>query len=153
MKLIKLNVIFFVLMLSACANSNMTANNKQVRQGVTGQVLWLEGNLMPGPGRNTTQGEPVVREIYFYNPVKMKDLKGSGNLYEEVPGEAVAVATSDTEGNFSVKLKPGQYSVFTKEPQGYFASSFNGEGVVNPVKVQENEITEMNIKINYKAVY
>jgi len=133
--------------------SEMKNGSNQLKQGVTGRVLWLSGNLMPGPGSKPSQGKPIEREILFYAPVKMQDLSSANGLYKSVPTALEATVRSDEEGQFSVSLPVGQYSVFVKEPEGYFANSFNGDGFVNLVTVAQDSISEMTIKVNYRAVY
>lgn len=124
-----------------------------VEQGIKGQVKWYEGNLMPGPDNKATQGEAVQREVHIYELVSINNMPRQGELYEEMPSKLVKKVTTDENGNFSVALSPGQYSVFTKEDEGLFASISDGEGNINPVTVQEGEVTEIKIDINYKAYY
>ncbi|MTI24563.1 hypothetical protein E1163_06360 [Fulvivirga kasyanovii] len=83
----------------------------------------------------------------------MKNVIQEDQLYKEVPSELIKTVETDENGNFTVQLAPGRYSVFTKEEDGLFANVFDGEGNVNPVTVKQGEMTELNIDINYKAVY
>jgi hypothetical protein len=74
-------------------------------------------------------------------------------LYQQLPGTPVAKVTSASNGEFTVFLAPGIYSVFTREPSGYFANRFNGQGIINPVEVKAGIFSEIVLEINYKAVF
>ena len=109
---------------------------------------------MPGPDR-ANQKTGVVREIYFFKPVKSANQKrGDKNgLYKSVSGKLVAKTKSDETGHFEVRLRTGRYSVFTKEENGFFANVLDGEGFVNMVEVKKNSFADLVIEINYQAAF
>jgi hypothetical protein len=121
-------------------------------QGIKGTVLWLEGNFMPGPGQDR-KGQPVERALYIYQILKESDLKKKEPFYAIPDLEPVKIVTSDSEGRFSVALPPGSYSLLSKEKEGLYANSFDGEGHINPVHVKAGHYTEITIKIDYKAAF
>lgn len=130
-----------------------SSQTQTLNQGIKGQVLWLEGNFMPGPGQDK-KGEPVVREIYIYSVINKAEMKEKGNQLYEMPNQKpIAITKSDENGIFEVALPAGKYSVFTKEAGGLFANLFDGQMNLNPVDVEKGKFTEVDIKINYKAVY
>lgn len=130
-----------------------SSQTQTLNQGIKGQVLWLEGNFMPGPGQDK-KGEPVVREIYIYSVINKAEMKEKGNQLYEMPNQKpIAITESDENGIFEVVLPAGKYSVFTKEAGGLFANLFDGQMNLNPVDVEKGKFTEVDIKINYKAVY
>lgn len=122
-------------------------------QGITGKILWFEGNMMPGPGKKDTGGKPVQREIYIYQRTNMKTATATDSFYKNIPSQLVKKVQSDALGHFSVQLPAGRYSLFTKEERGLFANRFDAEGNINPVEVKEGEFTPVTIEINYKATY
>lgn len=126
-------------------------------QGIAGIVLWEAGNMMPTFDRKgseaTPKSKPVQREVLVYTPIKRTECSGKGSLYDTVQGKLVASAESTEEGAFFIPLDTGHYSVLIKEGDQYFASVMNGDGILNPVEVKNNEITEMKIRVNYKAIY
>lgn len=143
------------LMLCICISvlGCKSSQTQTLNQGIKGQVLWLEGNFMPGPGQEKT-GEPVVREIYVYEVINAKKIEEKGNrLYELPDQDPITIGKSDENGLFEIALPSGKYSVFTKEDEGLFANLFDGQMNLNPVEVEIGKFTEMDIKINYKAVY
>ena len=119
-----------------------------------GEVRWVTGNQMPGPNRATTEGAPVVREIFIYKPLLQKELPmGSTGLFVNLPGDPVKVVQSNQEGKFMVTLPPGKYSVFTKEDDGYFGGTFDMNGVVSPVVLNSGDNPPYKIIVNYSAAY
>lgn len=143
----------------------------KITQGVYGRVFWVTGNLMPSVGKkpkkrkpqknkpkqNNLNGKPVIRQLWFYSLMSRSKLKTEGRLYKIPEAKPVAVTTSDEDGCYQIKLPPGQYSVFTVEETNgqkkLFANIFDGQGNVNPIEVKSRDLTELNIKINYKAVF
>jgi len=135
--------IFILLSSAACLGQ---------KQGVSGSIFWMEGNQMPGPGRiNNKKG--IAREIYFYKPVKAANQRRINSLYTEISGKLVAMTKSDSEGHFRIKLRPGKYSVFSKEEGGLFANLVDGDGFINTVDVKRNQFTHFVINVNYKAAF
>jgi hypothetical protein len=123
-------------------------------QGVEGQVRWFQGDLMPGIDKEPVEGVPVKREIYFFRITRTSEAKMHDQVfYNDIQTELIKKIWTDNKGHFRVELKPGSYSVFTKEPQGYFANRFSADGLINPVEVSEGEVTEVMIRIDYAAAY
>jgi hypothetical protein len=128
--------------------------NQGVSQGISGLVLWYEGDLMPGIDKEPAVGKPIQREIFIYGATKMQQAEVlEGRFYSNIETELVQKTSSDEEGKFIVALEPGTYSVFVKEPQGLFASRFDQSGIINPVTITTNELVSMLIKVDYKAAY
>lgn len=133
----------------------------KISQGVYGRVFWVTGNLMPKvgekPKKRKQNKKPVVRQLWFYPLMLKSKLKTEGRLYKLPDSKPVAVTTSDEDGCYQIKLPPGRYSVFTVEETNgqkkLFANMFDGQGNVNPIEVKTRDLTELNIKINYKAVF
>ena len=134
---------------------NAQENNKAVKQGVMGRLVWLEGNLMPSieAGGNAPAGQPVQREVHIYEVTKISEAEQSENFYKNIQTKLVKVVMSEKNGFFRTALEPGQYSFFVKEPKGLFANIFDAYGHIMPVEVMEDEVTEVTININYMAAY
>jgi hypothetical protein len=123
------------------------------KQGIKGQVFWLSGNQMPGPGKNSAPQQGIVREIHIYKVATMNDVVIEDNYYSQVKTELVAKVTSVRDGYFKVRLEPGEYSVFTVEPKGLFANMFDAQNRINPVIVKPNKFSWVTITIDYEAAY
>lgn len=143
-----------ILFLLGCINQKHSSG----KQGIIGEVRWIEGNLMPAIGDATyierAKGIPIERDIYIFKAVKQQDaLSAGGTFYKSINGELVYRLKSRKDGTFKVKLPPGRYSIFVMEKDGYFANIFDGDNYINPVTVQANKFTAIQIQVNYKAFY
>jgi hypothetical protein len=123
------------------------------KQGIEGKVLWISGNQMPGPGKAKTAPKGILREIYVYKPTVRAQTKISNGLFTEITSELVARTTSKPDGSFCIQLRPGEYSVFTKEAAGWFANIYDAAGRINIVKVEPKKLTVLTIQVNYMAAY
>ena len=142
------------MILSDCVSQNLRTG----KQGILGEIRWIEGNVMPTVGDtsyiNKTKGEPVKRVIYIYKAIKRDEAKPyDGVFYTDIKTELIRKIKSNTQGKFQVSLPPGKYSLFVKEKGGLFANTFDGENYINPVTVQPEKFTEIQILVNYRAFY
>jgi hypothetical protein len=123
------------------------------QQGITGKIVWVSGNQMPGPGKNNKPAEGIQREVHIYKPTTLQQTKRANGFYTEVQTELVAKVQSNADGSFTAKLPPGEYSVFTKERQGLFANIFDGQGRINTIEVKPGNFVEMTFRVDYEAAY
>ncbi len=147
-------IFIAILFLFACTTQKRISN----KQGIIGEVRWVEGNLMPTIGDTTyaarAKGIPIEREVFIYKAIKADDVNRSkGNFYASISGKLVRRIKSSRDGTFKVMLPPGKYSLFVIEKEGLFANRFDGKNYINPVTVQANNFTEIQILVNYKAYY
>lgn len=145
-------IIICLLVAVVVSSLNSCQTDVGVEQGVKGTVVWLEGNQMPGPGVSLPQGEPVEREIYIYKPTTREQVQGQGSLFTAVESELVKKVKSDERGNFQARLRPGKYSLFVKEDGQYYASAMD-ENHYCPIIVEDGAVSEVQIRIDYKAYY
>ena len=151
-KLLLFSVVLMIL--SDCVSQNLRTG----KQGILGEIRWIEGNVMPTAEDtsyiNKTEGEPVKRVIYIYKAIKRDEAKPyDGVFYTDIKTELIRKIKSNTQGKFQVSLPPGKYSLFVKEKGGLFANTFDGENYINPVTVQPEKFTEIQILVNYRAFY
>lgn len=140
-----------LLLLIACKTGQQPSS---AGQGIEGQLWWLEGDFMPRiGGRPTGKRTPAQRSVVAYEAISLQAMKHPGPLFPSVPARKVAETESGPDGKFRLSLPPGIYSVFTREAEGLFANSFDGNGIVNPVSVKEGEFTNITLEINYAATY
>ncbi|GAB3645440.1 hypothetical protein GCM10028791_03550 [Echinicola sediminis] len=128
-------------------------------QGIVGQAYWIEGNLMP---KVTDSGaeipkkperEKVKRTIRVYKRTHINQATMGGTLFTKIETPMVAEFETDDDGSFIIGLPPGQYSLFTVEDEGYFASVYDLDSYIHPIEVKDGEWTSAEIVINYKAAY
>ena len=123
------------------------------KQGIKGQVFWLSGNQMPGPGKAVSPHHGIVREVFIYNATTQKDTPSQDGFFSEVNSVFITKVTSGPDGSFKVKLPPGRYSVFVKEEKGLFANLFDGDGCINCVNVRPKKYSWITVTVDYDAAY
>jgi hypothetical protein len=137
----------------------MKANTtSQENQGIRGQVIWIEGNMMPGlgdePQEESASKKGIKREIHIHELTNIKDARQTeGVFFDNIQTKKIKVVTSDEEGFFNATLPAGSYSVFVKENNSYFANLFDGLNNIHPVKVEQGKFTQIRIEVNYRAAY
>ena len=133
----------------------MKNNQYSIKQGVYGNVVWMQGNMMPSPDfPNRGKGKPIYRIINIYEQTNLSQVKGNGPLFMSIDSKLIKTVRSNQSGFYEVKLLPGKYSIFTVEEDGkLFANSFDGEGFINVFEIKANEVVNLDIAINYKAFY
>jgi hypothetical protein len=143
MKKLFLLLAFFTLIQSA----------KPPKEGIKGQVFWISGNQMPGPGRDVSPQQGVSREIVVYPKLMDSQVQRTDQFVTNLPGEPLATDRSLADGSFKIRLPAGEYSVFTREEQGLYANLIDRNGCLNCVVVQPKKFTWMTITVDYEAVY
>ncbi len=123
------------------------------KQGIKGKVFWLGGNQMPGPEKNRSLEQGIVREIVVYPEVKLQDTKQIDGFFTDIQSKPLIIVISKANGSFQIKLPPGNYSVFVKEPKGLFANLFDGLGNINPITVKEKRYSWITLSVDYEAVF
>jgi hypothetical protein len=131
----------------------ITAFSCMSQQGITGKVVWVSGNQMPGPGNQNRPPEGIQREIHIYKPATPQQTKQANGFYTAVHTELVATVLTNANGSFTAKLPPGEYSVFTKEKEGLFANIFDGQGRIHVIEVKPGNFTEITFRVDYQAAY
>jgi len=123
------------------------------KQGIKGQVYWISGNQMPRPGAKTSPQLGVQREVYIYELTYLIDCKQEDGFFISIPTRLVIHAFTLPDGTFKIKLPPGSYSVFVKEPKGLFANLFDKNNALNPILIKEKQYSWLTIAIDYEAAY
>ncbi len=148
-------VNLLLLLFTSCAVKPTNINENDIKQGVEGRVLWMEGNLMPTTDKPNAaiKGKPIERQIFIYKLVNVMDTETDGRFFTKIKGKLVKKVQSDAQGKFKAQLPVGEYSLLVKEEKGWYANLFDGDNNVNPVVVNKNKITKIDINVDYKAVY
>lgn len=136
--------ILFLALMASCA---------AVKPGLEGQVMWISGNQMPGPAKKPTSGEGVEREVLIYEVLTTEDVMTSNGFITQVNKPLIQTVHTNKHGAFTVKLKPGTYSLLVKEPRGLFANRYDQYNHIQPITVQAGERTKVTLIIDYEAAY
>ncbi|CAM3772685.1 carboxypeptidase regulatory-like domain-containing protein [Mucilaginibacter galii] len=124
-----------------------------IEQGIEGHIYKVSGNQMPMKGTQRSKPKALICEVYIYKPTTVKQAQGQGTLYSQINTPLVAKVKTDSAGHYQVKLPVGNYSVFVKEGNQYFASESDGTGNLNPAEVFAGKVTTRNITVNHDAAY
>ncbi len=149
----KMATPFVIILLMSCAVQNN--ERPKIKQGVYGNVTWLEGNMMPSPDEpRAMNGRPIERTITIYAIANLKDVIGQAPLFTAINKKLVKTVKTNKSGYYECELPPGFYSVFSKESENsFFANSYNGKGEISSVEVKSGVVAKLDIVINYKAAY
>jgi hypothetical protein len=88
-----------------------------------------------------------------YPEVKLQDTNQIDGFFTDIQSKPLISVISKADGSFQIKLPPGNYSVFVKEPKGLFANLFDGKGNINPVTVNEKKYSWITLSVDYEATF
>ncbi|MCC9166408.1 carboxypeptidase regulatory-like domain-containing protein [Pontibacter harenae] len=140
---------------NAAAGVEKQEQQMAVKEGITGKVLWQSGNQMPSPDAPQSRSKRgVQRTLYIYELTNSSQTTTTdGVFHTNIQTDLVTQVATAADGSFTVSLKPGRYSLFTKEENGLYANLFDGENNIFPVEVKKGELTNVEFLINYNAHY
>ena len=132
-----------------------SAHSQGKKTGLEGYIFRISGNRMPSPDVKLSPPKGIKAILYIYELTSLSQVtkQGESAFYSNIHTRLVQAVTSGDNGYFSVSLPPGEYSLFTKKDALYYANNFDGTGHIAPVKVHKGKITQVNINIDYDAVY
>ncbi len=125
------------------------------RTGVEGYIFRISGNRMPSPNVKLSPPKGVKAVLYIYELTSLgqvSKLEGSA-FYSSIHTKLVQSVTSDENGYFFASLSPGEYSLFTKKDALFYANNFDGDNHIAPVRVLAHKVTQVNVNVDYDAVY
>lgn len=127
----------------------------KIKQGIDGYVYQVSGNQMPSPNAPPSKPHPLATTVFIYEITNLKDVArvGYSPFYQSIRSKLVATTPSDSTGHFTISLPVGAYSVFTKKDNLFYANIFDTENNIQPVSVEENKITKINIRVDAGATY
>lgn len=135
------------LLLGSCKNQNIS---ETLTQGISGKVILLEGDFMPGPGKDLeSKMKPVSRSILVYPLIKDNS---KGPFYSLNNQKPLYTTNSNESGFFYINLPTGKYSILVKEEKGLFANMTDGT-FINPVQVYKDSVSQIVIRIDHEAFY
>jgi len=127
--------------------------NKQISQGIEGQITRVTGNQMPMKGRPAQKGKGIITDVFIYAATTVQQAQGQMPLFTHISGKPVAQTKSNSTGHYKVALPAGKYSVFVKIGEQFFASETDGQGILNPVEVTTGQVVKRDVTVNIAAAY
>jgi hypothetical protein len=126
-------------------------------QGIEGTVYRVGGNHMPDPHHPVGPGAGVRSTVYIFELTNIGQVsrQGTSPYYSSVGSRFVKQADTDKTGHFRVGLPPGNYSLFTKKGDLFYASRMDDKNNIAPVEVLPGKMTpvECRVESDHKAVY
>ncbi|NJN41911.1 MAG: carboxypeptidase regulatory-like domain-containing protein [Flammeovirgaceae bacterium] len=119
------------------------------KEGIRGKVYWISENQMPGPGQKRKPDLGIERELYIHDVTTIDQVEGKDGFYSSIQTPLVIKVMTKRNGTFKINLPPGTYSVFTKEPQGFYANLLDHNKQINPVTVHPRKFSWISITVDY----
>jgi len=148
-------LLLSILTLAACHDADRMLGppaGPVVTQGVAGLVLFWEGNHQPGNVTGTKL--PAVRELLVYELTNLADVTSAGPaFYSAISTRLVASTFSGADGRFALQLPVGRFSLFVREQSMFYANGWGSQGVIYPIDVAADTVTEVQFDITYLAYF
>lgn len=151
-------VLIFFFIVATFATCSSVKNRKlptQIKQGIEGFVYQVSGNQMPFPGMPASIHKGISTIIYIYEVTNIKEVSRNGTspFYQSIKTKQIAAIQSDSLGHFIIQLPIGSYSLFTKVNHLFYANSFDVNNNISFIKVEEEKISPVILKIDADASY
>jgi hypothetical protein len=140
-------LVLLIILITACSPT-------QLRQGIKGQVFWVAGNQMPGPGAMKRSNHGIQRELYVYELTTLEQATlSSDGFFSNIQTKLVTKISTKADGTFKLRLPTGEYSLFVKEDKGMFANHFDQNNAINPIIIKQKRFAWLPITVDYQAAY
>jgi len=148
--------LLFLSLLTCCASARYTAAGQD--QGIEGTVFSKGGDRMPAPNRRPSVPKEGVRAtlyIYELTNISQVDRIGQQPYYQTIHTRLVRQVDTDEKGHFKVQLPAGNYSLFTKKGDLFYATRRDEKNNLAPVEVLPGKMTKINadVESGQKPVY
>lgn len=146
--------ILSMIILNACGTRPGNKGNA-LKQGISGQVLWVAGNRMPSPDNpsDTPPGIQCTLFIHELTAPAMAEAAANPSFYKKINSPLVKSFKTEKDGTFSIELPAGDYSVLMGVDSLFYANISDQFGNLNPVHVGKDSVTPLRLMLDYKAVY
>ena len=126
------------------------------KEGIKGLINLVKGNQMPSPDRPPAAPQPLQTTLYIYELTNISQVtrtEAHAPFYTAINTRLIKQVNSNKKGEFKVKLPPGQYSIFIKKDDRFYANLFDEKNNIAPVTVSKGKFTEVEVRADYDAVY
>jgi hypothetical protein len=127
----------------------VAAPAQSLKQGIEGHVFLLVNS--PDSANHESPQAGVQREVHIHELTTLDQVTQENGVFTSVPTANVVTILTDVDGSFKVKMPPGTYSVFIKEPGGLYANLFK-KNQINPVVVKPRQYSWITISIEYPGL-
>jgi hypothetical protein len=125
-----------LLVVLSCAAQKSSQGTGTI-QGTIGEYV---GNCMPGPDVPPCVPRPIATTVFFTLPAEIFD-----------KSRVVGQVDSKPDGSFSIKLKPGTYSLFLQDGSDIVCDVMECPDVCycHLVKVEQGKVTEVRANLDH----
>lgn len=141
-----LPLVFFLLTISC--TSKMAV--------ISGKVVRISGNQMPSPDLPAVEPKGWETTVFFFSPLKAKDLPSLGKegWFRRDGRTPVAEVPTDKNGVFVTRLRPGRYSVLiARDSLSLFTNVTDASGFLNPIEVEKGARRKLRLEASWDALY
>ena len=116
-----------------------------------GEVRELLGDRMPSPDAPLNDsGMPMQTELAITSAVDAAAVQIP--FFTQLPAKPVKQLRTNAQGQFRVRLRPGNYSVFVKLKEGWYANLIQ-DGLIHPVYLRADSSSYISIKVTARATF
>ena len=132
-----------------------SAYSQGKKTGLEGFIFRISGNRMPSPDMKPIPPKGIKSTVYIYQLTSLSQVSRveQSAFYSSIRTRLIQTVSSDSTGYFYTILPPGEYSLFTKKDALFYANNFDGDNHIAPVRVSAGKMTQVNVNIDYDAVY
>lgn len=126
------------------------------KEGIKGVIYLVKGNQMPSPNQPRAPRVPMQTTLYIYELTNINQVtraEAHAPFYTAIHTKLIKQVNSDRQGAFKVKLPPGQYSLFIKKGDQFYANLYDEKNNIAPVTVAKGNYTEVEVRADYDAAY
>lgn len=122
---------------------------------VKGSLKKRTGNQMPSPDAPLRKDEPLQGTVCFFESALIRNAKAIGlsGQYITVGTALVKEVSTNRSGDFRARLKPGTYSVLIKNDSLFYSNISDGQGFINPVRIEKRKNPKLSLIADWDAAY
>jgi hypothetical protein len=139
-------VILLMMTILGCGASKVAIN---------GKVQRIIGNQMPSPDVKNEEPGGFAATVFFFEPtlMNMGVPTGEQGLFLMTNKKLVAKVLCEKDGSFSLKIKPGKYSVLLGKEGQYYSNISSLDGLINPIDINKKENKPIVLRADWGAIY
>ena len=121
----------------------------------TGKVKRVMGNQMPSPDLLNEEPAGFSTTVYFFAPtlMNMGMPTGEQGVFLMTDKKLVAKSLSEKDGSFTLKLKPGKYSVLLGKDGQFYSNISSLDGLINPIEINKSSKKPIVLMADWGATY
>lgn len=138
--------IFLVLTILGCGTAKVTVN---------GKVQRISGNQMPSPDLENEPPAGFTTTVFFFEPtlMNMGFPTGEQGIFLMTNKKLIAKVLCREDGGFTLKIKPGKYSVLLGKDGQFYSNISSLDGLINPIEIHKKDNQPIFLRADWGAIY